>query len=80
MSESTFSLNTSDKRTKIIYFEEKAQVSWMLWKTKFQINSYQTISSYKNFTKDINKIVSFESREQYHGAISEIQYASGNTF
>ena len=77
MADGYFSLNTSDKNIKIIHFQGKEQVSWMLWKTEFQINSYHTISSYKNFTNDTDRIVSFEPGETYHGTISETQYASG---
>ena len=78
IAQSSFSLNTSDQETKIIYFKGKPKGSWMLWKTKFQINSYHTISSNENFTKNLDKIVSFEAGETFHGTISETQYASGN--
>ena len=78
--QSSFSLNTSDQQTKVIYFRGTPKGSWMLWKTKFQINSYHTISSNENFTKYLDKIVSFDSGQTFHGTISEIQYASGNSF
>ena len=78
--QSSFSLNTGDQQTKVIYFRGKPKGSWMLWKTKFQINSYHTMSSDKNFTEYLDKIVSFDSGQTFHGTISETQYASGNSF
>ena len=80
ISQSSFSLNTSDQETKVIHFEGRPQLSWRLWKTKFQMNSYHTISSNKNFTKNLDKIVSYSPRETFQGTISETQYASGNGF
>ena len=80
IAQSSFSLNTSDQDMKIIYFNGEPQGSWMLWKTTFQINSYHTISSNKNFTKNLDKIVSYDPQETFHGTISETQYASGNSF
>ena len=78
---SSFSLNTSDQHTKVIYFDGSPQGSWMLWKTKFQINSYHTISSNKNFTKNLDKIVSYKQGVVFNVTISETQYASGtNSF
>ena len=77
MAQSTFSLNTSDQSIKLIHFQIHPRVFWKLWKTEFQINSYHTISSDNNFTKNLDKIVSFESGETYHGTISETQFASG---
>ena len=79
MSHSSFLLNTSDHSIKIIHFQNKVQASWMLWKTDFQINSYHIGSSNNNFSNNINRIVSFEPKEKFHGTISEIQYASGKT-
>ena len=78
MSKSYFSLKTIDQHTKIIHLQGKAQISWMLWKTEFQINCYQTISSDKYFAQNISRIVSYEPRETFHGTISETQYASGD--
>ena len=78
MSKTYFSLKSSDNNTKITHFFNILQMSWMLWKTEFQINSYHTMSSYKNFTNNIDRIVSFEPGETYHGTISKTQYASGN--
>ena len=80
ISHNTFSLNTSDQHTKVICFHGSPQVSWMLWKTKFQINSYQTMSSNKNFIKNLDKIVSYDPGQTFYGTISETQYASGNGF
>ena len=80
IAQSSFSLNTSDQDTKIIYFKARPQVSWMLWKTKFQINSFRTMSNNKNFTKNLDKIVSYDIGETFQGTISETQYASGNDF
>ena len=80
MSESSFSLKTHDKYTKVIYRQGRAVISWMLWKTEFQINSFHTMSSDKNFTQNINRIVSYEHGETFSGTISETQYASGNGF
>ena len=77
MANSSFFLKTSEQETKIIHFQSKA-VSWKLWKTEFQINSYHAMSSDKNFTKNIKKIVSYDIGEIYQGTISETQYASGN--
>ena len=78
MAQSSFSLNTSDKNTKIIHFGGTPHGSWMLWKTEFQINSYHTMSNDTNFADNIDRIVSFEYQEAFHGTISETQYASGN--
>ena len=78
MSRSSFTLKSIDQSAKIIHFQGKAEVSWMLWETEFQINSYHTMSSDKHFTQNINRIVSYEPRETFHGTISETQYASGN--
>ena len=80
IAQSSFSLNTSDQQTKVVHFDGRPQGLWMLWKTKFQINSYHMMSSDKNFTKNLDKIVSYDSRETFHGTISETQYASGNHF
>ena len=80
ISQSSFSLNTSDQQTKIIYFHGTPQGSWMLWKTEFQINSYHTMSSNKNFTKNLDKIVSHDIGHTFNVTISETQYASGNGF
>ena len=80
IAQSSFSLNTSDQQTKVIHFGGKPQGSWMLLQTKFQINSYHTMSSNINFTKNLDKIVSYDPEETFHGTISETQYASGNNF
>ena len=79
IAQSSFSLNTSEQQTKVIHFEGKAHISWMLWITKFQINSYHAISSDKNFTKNLDKIVSYGDTQTFYGTISETQYASGNS-
>ena len=78
MFQSTFILNTSDQNIKIIHCQIKKDVSWMLWKTKFQINPNQTIYSNRNFIKYLDKIVSYDPGQTFHGTISETQYASGN--
>ena len=44
------------------------------------MNSYHIMSSDKNFTKNVNKIVSYETGETFPGTISETQYASGISF
>ena len=80
MAQSSFSLNTSDQDMKIIYFSGSPQGSWKLWKTKFQLNSYHTMSSDKNFTKNLDKIISYDPEQTFHVTISETQYASGNDF
>ena len=80
VAQSSFSLNTSDQHLKVIHFGGEPQGSWMLWKTKFQINSYCMMSSNKNFTKNLDKIVSYDTQETFHGIILETQYASGNSF
>ena len=80
MAKSSFSLNTSDQHTEIIYFYGSPQGSWKLWKSKFQLNSYHAISSDKNFTKNLDKIVSYDHGVTFHVTISETQYASGNSF
>ena len=80
IAQSSFSVNTSDQHTKVIYFDGSPQGSWMLWETKFQINSYHTISSNKNFTKNLEKIVSYKQGIVFNVTISETQYASGNSF
>ena len=80
MGKSSFSVTTSDKQTKVIYFKGRAKIIWKLWKTKFQINSYHTISSNKNFTKYLDKIVSYDATQTFYGTVSETQYASGNSF
>ena len=80
MAQSSFSLNTSDQQTKVIHFSGSPKGSWMLWKTKFQINSYHTMSSNKNFIKNLDKIVSYDPSKTFHLTISETQYASGNNF
>ena len=77
MSQSYFTLKTSDKTIRIIYFKDQLKVFWMLWKTTFKINSYHTMSSNKNFTNNINRIVVYSRGKTYHGTISETQYASG---
>ena len=77
MSQSCFLIKTSNPETKIIYFQSFAQVSWRLWKTEFQLNSYHTVSNDKNFIKNQNKIVSYDPGEIYSGTTSETQYASG---
>ena len=59
--------------------DNNMQVFWMLWKTEFQLNSYHTKSSDKNFTKNINKIITMNPQTPFKGTISEAQYASGNT-
>ena len=79
MSQSSFTLTTSDQSTKIIHFQIHLPVSWMLWKTEFQINSYHTTSSDENFTKQLNRIMSYDAAHSYHGTVAETQYASGNT-
>ena len=61
MSESYFSLKSIDERIKIIHLQGKAHISWMLWKTEFQINSYHTMSSNKDFTNNTDKIVSYDA-------------------
>ena len=76
---SSFSVNTSDQQTKVISFRGEPQGLWMLWKTKFQLNSYHTMSSDKNFKKNLDKIVSYDSSKTFHVTISETQYASGNS-
>ena len=78
MSQCSFSLKTSDKQTKIIYFYNTLQVSWIMWKTEFQINSYHTKSSDKNFTKNLDKIIQIDPEGTFPGIILETQYASGN--
>ena len=78
MSESYFSLKSIDERTKIIHLQGREEISWVLWETEFQVNSYHTISSYENFTNNINEIVSYEPLHTFYGTISETQYASGN--
>ena len=78
MSDSYFSLKSIDLRTKIIHLLGKPEVSWMLWETEFQINSFHAMSSDKNFTDNINRIVSYEPLHTFSGTISETQYASGN--
>ena len=78
MAKSSFSLKTHDKYTEIIDRQGEAQISWMLWKTEFQINSFHIMSNYKNFTQSINRIVSYETGQTFHGTISETQYASGS--
>ena len=78
MSQNTFSLNTSDKDTKMIHFHDILHVSWMLWKTEFQINSYHTVSNNTNFTKYLDKIIQIDPQQTFLGTISETQYASGN--
>ena len=77
MSKTSFSLKTIDQRTKIIHLQGKSEVAWLLWKTEFQINSYHTMSSNKNFTQNINRIMSVAPGQTFHGRISETQYASG---
>ena len=80
IAQSSFSLNTSDQQTRVIYFRGPPQGSWMLWKTKFQLNSYHAMSSDKNFIKNLDRIVSHDMGETLHVQISETQYASGNSF
>ena len=80
IAQSSFSLITSHQQTKVIYFQGRPQISWMLWKTKFQLNSYHAMSSDKNFTKNLDKIVSCDPGYTFRGTISETQYASGNSF
>ena len=80
MAQSSFSLNTSDQDMKIIHFIGLPQGSWMLWKTKFQQNSYYAMSSDKNFKKNLDKIVSHDYGQTLHLQILETQYASGNNF
>ena len=77
ISQSSFSLNTSDKHTKVIYFHNTLQDSLMLWKTEFQINSYHMMSNDTNFTKYLNKVIQFDPQRMFPGTISETQYASG---
>ena len=78
MSESYFSLNSTGQDTPVINIKGKAYISWLLWKTEFQINSYHIISSDKNFEKNIDKIVDFDFGQTFYGTILENQYASGN--
>ena len=78
IAQSSFSLNTSDQQTKVVSFEGRPHGSWMLWKTKFQINFYHTMSSDKNFIKNLDKIVLYEPGETFHGTISETQTGNGN--
>ena len=79
MSQCNFSLKTSDKHTKIIYFHHTLHVSWKLWKTKFQINSYHVMSNNRNFTKNLDKIIRLDDTQvTFPGTISETQFASGN--
>ena len=78
MSESYFSLKSIDERTKTIHLQGTEEISWMLWETEFKVNSYHTISSYENFTTNINEIVSYEHLPTFYGTISETKYASGN--
>ena len=78
MSQSSFAVNTSDKDIKIIYFLDTLQVSWMLWKTEFQLNSHYVKSSDDNFTNYLDKIITINSRKTFLGTIWETQYASGN--
>ena len=80
IAQSSFSLNTSDQQTKVIRFIGRLPDSWMLWKTKFQVNSYCIMSKNKNFTKNLDKIVSFFPGQTFNGTISETQYASGDDF
>ena len=77
ISHSSFLTDTSDKDIKVINIGGEPQVSWMLWKTDFQINSYHMKSSDKNFPHNLNKIVSYGPRKTLPGTISENQYASG---
>ena len=35
------------------------------------------MSSDKNFTKNLDKIVSYDPGERFHGTITETKYASG---
>ena len=78
MSLCSFSVNTIDKDTTIMYFHSTFQVSWMLWKTKFQINTCSTISNSTNFTKNLDKIIMIDPQGPFPGTITETQYASGN--
>ena len=78
MSQSSFLLKTNDTSKKIIGFQEQLQVSWMLWKTTFQINSYHIMSNNTNFTKNLDKIIWIQPQRTFQGTISETQYASGN--
>ena len=78
MSRCTFAVKTSDKHTRVFYFHNTFQVSWKLWKTEFQINSYHTMSNNTNFTKNVDKIIWIDPQQTFHGTISETQYASGN--
>ena len=80
MSESSFSLTTHDIYTRVIYRQGRADIYWMLWKTQFQINSFHTMSSDRNFTQNINRIVSYGSGHSFYGTISETQYASGKGY
>ena len=77
MSQSSFTL-TSDKNIKIIFFQNTMQVSWKLWKTTFVLNSYGTMSSNKNFTKNLDRIITISPQGPFPGTVSETQYASGN--
>ena len=78
MTQSSFTLNTSDESIKIIHFQIQPRVSWMLRETEFQTNFYHAVSSDKNFTKELNGIVSYAPLHTYDGIISETPYASGN--
>ena len=80
IAQSIFSLRTSDQDIKVIFFRDTPQGSWRLWQTEFHINSFHTKSSDKNFTKNLDKIVSYDYFETFHGTISETQYASGIGF
>ena len=77
MSQTNFSLKTSDKRMRAIDFHSR-RGSWKLWKTEFQINSYHAMSSEKSFTKNIDKIMAYDQVETFQVTISETKYASGN--
>ena len=80
ISQSSFSLKSRDKNAKIFYLQNTLQVSWMLWKTEFQLNSYHTKSSDKNFTKNLDRIITIDNQQTFPGTISETQYASGNVY
>ena len=75
MTHCSFTFNTSDSATKIIYAYEKITLALILWKTSFHINNYHMLSSDRNFT---NNIKTYFGGTGFIGSISETPYASGN--